>query len=106
MLLLHAASAHRYDYSAIVGSGPAMEQVFDLLDRVIETDLPILIEGESGTGKEVVAQAIDCRRVGGAAMERRPGRPQPERLTPHALPEAQSVRPDASRRWPRRPHTR
>ncbi len=57
----------RYDYSRILGSGPAMQRLFTLLDRVIETDMPVLIEGESGTGKELVARAIhtnDKRRRG------------------------------------------
>ena len=48
----------RYDYRGIVGSSPALRRVFALLDRVIETDLPILIQGESGTGKELFARAI------------------------------------------------
>lgn len=49
---------HRYDYSQIVGRGPAMSQVLATLDQVIETTLPVLIEGESGTGKELCARAI------------------------------------------------
>ncbi|MBN1610554.1 MAG: sigma 54-interacting transcriptional regulator [Polyangiaceae bacterium] len=53
-----ASKSHPYDYSSIVGSSPALERVLDLLDRVIETDLTVLIEGESGTGKELVARAI------------------------------------------------
>lgn len=63
--LRHRPSAgHRYDYGAIIGSSPALERVFDLLDRVIDTDLTVLIEGESGTGKELVARAIhqNCAR--------------------------------------------
>ena len=35
-----------------------LEDLFALLDRVIDTDLPILIQGESGTGKELCARAI------------------------------------------------
>jgi len=49
---------HRFDYSAIIGSSRALEDLFALLDRVIDTELPILIQGESGTGKELVARAI------------------------------------------------
>ena len=52
------ATPRRYDYSAIIGDSPAMNAVFDVLDRVIDTSLPVLIQGESGTGKELVARAI------------------------------------------------
>jgi transcriptional regulator with GAF, ATPase, and Fis domain len=48
----------RYDYSVIVGRGRRMKEVLLLLDKLIETDIPVLIQGESGTGKELVAQAI------------------------------------------------
>ncbi len=51
-------AAHRYDYSRIVGESAAMRAVFSLLDRVIETSVPVLVRGESGTGKELVARAI------------------------------------------------
>jgi transcriptional regulator with GAF, ATPase, and Fis domain len=48
----------RHDYSAIVGRGRRMKEVLLLLDKVIDTDMPVLIEGESGTGKELIAKAI------------------------------------------------
>jgi transcriptional regulator with GAF, ATPase, and Fis domain len=48
----------RYDYSNIIGASSAMQAVFDVLDRVIETSLPLLIQGDSGTGKELVAKAV------------------------------------------------
>jgi transcriptional regulator with GAF, ATPase, and Fis domain len=48
----------RYDYSSIVGASDAMKRVFGELDRIIPTELPVLIHGESGTGKELIARAI------------------------------------------------
>ncbi len=48
----------RYDYTAIVGASDTMKDIFGALDRIIESDLPVLIHGESGTGKELIARAI------------------------------------------------
>jgi transcriptional regulator with GAF, ATPase, and Fis domain/predicted negative regulator of RcsB-dependent stress response len=48
----------RYDYSNIVSRSPRMHEVFDLLDRVTDSDVPVVIHGESGTGKELLATAI------------------------------------------------
>ncbi len=47
-----------YDYDNIVGESDAMKEVFQTLDRVIPTDLNVVIEGETGTGKELAARAI------------------------------------------------
>ncbi len=43
---------------AIVGSCPAMREVYKAIGRVAGQDMPVLITGESGTGKELVARAI------------------------------------------------
>ena len=48
----------RYDYTSIVGASDGLRNVFQQLDRIIESDLPVLIHGESGTGKELIARAI------------------------------------------------
>ncbi len=48
----------KHNYRNIVGQSQKMQQVFRLLDKVIESDVPVLIHGESGTGKELVAKAI------------------------------------------------
>ena len=42
----------------IVGSSPAMQQVFKQIALVAASDVAVLITGESGTGKELVARAI------------------------------------------------
>jgi two-component system nitrogen regulation response regulator GlnG len=43
---------------AIVGSSPAMQEVYKAIGRVADQKFPVLITGESGTGKELVARAI------------------------------------------------
>ncbi len=48
----------RFNYDKIVGKSEAMQKVFKLLDRITDTDVPVLIHGETGTGKELVARAL------------------------------------------------
>ncbi|MBI4521764.1 MAG: sigma-54-dependent Fis family transcriptional regulator [Gemmatimonadetes bacterium] len=43
---------------SIVGKTPAMERVFDLIERVAPTRATVLVLGDTGTGKELVARAI------------------------------------------------
>jgi DNA-binding NtrC family response regulator len=49
------------DRDQMVGSGPAMQKVHELIDCVSGIDASVLITGESGTGKELVARAIHNR---------------------------------------------
>lgn len=42
----------------IVGRSPAMQEVYRVVARLVNTDLTVLIQGESGTGKELVARAL------------------------------------------------
>lgn len=42
----------------LVGRTPAMQALYRLVARVMNTDLPVLVTGESGTGKSLVARAI------------------------------------------------
>jgi len=45
-------------YGLLVGRSPAMGAVIERIERVIPTQVTVLINGETGTGKEVVARAI------------------------------------------------
>ncbi|MDT7042823.1 sigma-54 dependent transcriptional regulator [Candidatus Nitronereus thalassa] len=47
-----------YSFDQILGKSKPMQEVFDLIRRVADTQTNILITGESGTGKELVAKAI------------------------------------------------
>jgi DNA-binding NtrC family response regulator len=42
----------------LIGVSPSMKDVFDRIESVAKTDVPVLVHGESGTGKELVANAI------------------------------------------------
>jgi Nif-specific regulatory protein len=55
---LRQSLEERFRYGSIIGKSAGMQQVFDLLDRLKDTALPVLIHGESGTGKELVARAL------------------------------------------------
>ena len=44
-----------------LGQSPAMRRVDELIDRIADADVPVLITGESGVGKDVVAREIHAR---------------------------------------------
>ena len=54
------APANIDDFEAIplVGRSPAMQDIYRVLARLMQTDLTVMITGESGTGKELVARAL------------------------------------------------
>jgi two-component system response regulator AtoC len=49
----------KYDFqNTIVGSSPAITNVFELIKKALSTNINVMLNGETGTGKEVVAKAI------------------------------------------------
>ncbi len=54
----HGETKLKYDYPEMVGRSRRHLDLLRLLDRVIDTQVPVLIHGESGSGKELVARAI------------------------------------------------
>jgi len=45
-------------FDKILGGSPKMLELYDLLEKIADSDAPILINGETGTGKELVARAL------------------------------------------------
>jgi two-component system, NtrC family, response regulator AtoC len=50
-------------YTMLFGNSEKMDEVRDLIDRVSDTDVTVLIRGESGTGKELVARALHAQSL-------------------------------------------
>jgi len=56
--LLQQMVRDKYRYQNMIGNSPVMQKVYDLIERVADSDSTALILGESGTGKEIVAKTI------------------------------------------------
>jgi len=52
------AFVFRGQCDALIGSSPAMNEIYKIIERVKDLDASVLITGESGTGKELAARAI------------------------------------------------
>ena len=52
------ADESEFDSIPLVGRSPAMQEIYRVLARLMQTDLTVMISGESGTGKELVARAL------------------------------------------------
>jgi two-component system response regulator HydG len=65
---LRAALAERFSLGSIVGKSAPMQAVYDVIERVKDASVPVLVVGETGTGKGLVARALhaESRRNGKA----------------------------------------
>jgi DNA-binding NtrC family response regulator len=53
----------RDSYFNIIGSSKGMQNVYEVIERVADSDANIMIVGESGTGKELIANAIHFKSL-------------------------------------------
>ncbi len=53
-----ASTPRRHDFSRVIARGDGMRRVLDVLDRVADADVTVLLQGESGTGKELLSRAL------------------------------------------------
>jgi two-component system response regulator AtoC len=49
---------HKYTFSNIIGQSGVMQEIFKSVERVVNSNVTVLIQGESGTGKELIARAV------------------------------------------------
>jgi len=56
--LLDGELKRSLNFGMIVGSSPAMQHIYKMIQQVSKTKTNVLITGESGTGKELIARAI------------------------------------------------
>jgi len=50
-----------HNFGDFVGNSPKMKQVFQIVERIAQSNVTILVRGETGTGKELVAAAVHKR---------------------------------------------
>jgi two-component system response regulator AtoC len=55
---LRGKLSSRTSYEGIIGASRAMQDIYEMIESVADSDANILILGESGTGKEVIANAV------------------------------------------------
>ncbi|MGZ5855591.1 MAG: sigma 54-interacting transcriptional regulator, partial [Xanthobacteraceae bacterium] len=53
-----APKSEEFENIPLVGRSPAMQEIYRVLARLMQTALTVMITGESGTGKELVARAL------------------------------------------------
>ncbi|WGI20346.1 response regulator [Amylibacter sp. IMCC11727] len=71
----------------LVGGSPAMQEVYRIVARVVNTDLNVMINGASGTGKDLLARALHDlgNRAGGQFLRINCGTATPDQLDSQVL---------------------
>jgi nitrogen regulation protein NR(I) len=67
-LMLKMQLKKKYNFRGLIGDAPPMQAVYELIEKIADTDSTVLITGESGTGKELIAKTIhynNLSRAGG-----------------------------------------
>ena len=58
---LREGTAAPLHFDDMIGESPAMQRVLAIIERIADSDAPVLVSGETGTGKELVARALHTR---------------------------------------------
>lgn len=56
--LLSEALSDRYKYGNMIGKSRPMLKIYDMIGKVAQSSVSVMITGQSGTGKELIAKAI------------------------------------------------
>lgn len=57
-IMLKKQLKQKFNFHGLIGASPRMQKVYDMIEKIADTESTVLITGESGTGKEVVAKTI------------------------------------------------
>ena len=57
-MLLRKKTVEKYALNKIAANSPGMQRVIQVVEKLAETEITVLLSGETGTGKELVAKAI------------------------------------------------
>ncbi|MBP9673497.1 MAG: sigma-54-dependent Fis family transcriptional regulator [Bacteriovoracaceae bacterium] len=58
ILELNSEIGSKYRYHSMIGKSKRMQQIYQMLEKISNSETTILIQGDNGTGKELVAKAI------------------------------------------------
>ncbi len=58
---LRVALDEKMGYGEMIGSSPAMQEMYNLIEKVAGKDITVLITGQTGTGKELVTRELQRR---------------------------------------------